>query len=117
MLGVEKEMAIFVHAVIAGMVVYGTYTLLRVIRRIIRHNLISVSIEDFLFWVGTSFYLFIEIYYTSDGSVRWFFILGVVLGMVFLSFLIFLTKKICEKIKKSVDKRAKTRIYEHMLWG
>ncbi|MDU3181469.1 MAG: spore cortex biosynthesis protein YabQ [Lachnospiraceae bacterium] len=102
-------MAIFVHAVIAGMVVYGTYTLLRVIRRIIRHNLISVSIEDFLFWVGTSFYLFIEIYYTSDGSVRWFFILGVVLGMVFLSFLIFLTKKICEKIKKSVDKRAKTR--------
>lgn len=109
MLGVEKEMAIFVHAVIAGMVVYGTYTLLRVIRRIIRHNLISVSIEDFLFWVGTSFYLFIEIYYTSDGSVRWFFILGVVLGMVFLSFLTFLTKKICEKIKKSVDKRAKTR--------
>lgn len=109
MLGVEKEMAIFVHAVIAGMVVYGTYTLLRVIRRIIRHNLIFVSIEDFLFWVGTSFYLFIEIYYTSDGSVRWFFILGVVLGMVFLSFLIFLTKKICEKIKKSVDKRAKTR--------
>ncbi len=109
MLGVEKEMAIFVHAVIAGMVVYGTYTLLRVIRRIIRHNLISVSIEDFLFWVGTSFYLFIEIYYTSDGSVRWFFILGVVLGMIFLSFLIFLTKKICEKIKKSVDKRAKTR--------
>lgn len=109
MLGIEKEMAIFVHAVIAGMVVYGTYTLLRVIRRIIRHNLISVSIEDFLFWVGTSFYLFIEIYYTSDGSVRWFFILGVVLGMIFLSFLIFLTKKICEKIKKSVDKQMETR--------
>ena len=93
MLGVEKEMAIFVHAVIAGMVVYGTYTLLRVIRRIIRHNLISVSIEDFLFWVGTSFYLFIEIYYTSDGSVRWFFILGVVLGMVFLSFFDFFDEK------------------------
>lgn len=109
MLGLEKEMAIFVHAVIAGMVVYGTYTLLRVIRRIIRHNLLFISIEDFLFWVGTSFYLFIEIYYTSDGSVRWFFILGVVLGMILFIFLIFLTKKICEKIKKSVDKRAKTR--------
>ena len=109
MLGLEKEMAIFVHAIIAGMVVYGTYTLLRVIRRIIGHNLLSISIEDFLFWVGTSFYLFIEIYYTSDGSVRWFFILGVVLGMIMLSFLIFLTKKICEKIKKSVDKPAKTR--------
>ena len=80
MLGLEKELEIFVHAVIAGMAVYGTYTLLRVIRRIVKHNLLSISIEDFLFWVGTSFYLFIEIYYTSDGSVRWFFILGVVLG-------------------------------------
>lgn len=109
MLGLEKEMAIFVHAVISGMVVYGTYTLLRVIRRIVAHNLLAISIEDFLFWVGTSFYLFIEIYYTSDGSVRWFFILGVVLGMILLSFLIFLAKKICEKIKKSVDKQTKTR--------
>lgn len=109
MLGLEKELEIFVHAVIAGMAVYGTYALLRVIRRIVKHNLLSISIEDFLFWVGTSFYLFIEIYYTSDGSVRWFFILGVVLGMILLSFALFLAKKICEKIKKSVDKRAKTR--------
>lgn len=107
MLGLEREMAIFVHAVIAGMAVYGVYTLLRVLRRIVKHNLLSISIEDFLFWVGTSFYLFIEIYYTSDGSVRWFFVLGVVLGMIMFSFLIFLTKKIYENFKKSVDKRTK----------
>lgn len=109
MLGLEKELEIFVHAVLAGMAVYGTYTLLRAIRRIVKHNLLSISIEDFLFWVGTSFYLFIEIYYTSDGSVRWFFVLGVVLGMILLSFVFFLAKKICEKIEKSIDKRAKTR--------
>lgn len=109
MLELEKEMAIFVHAVIAGMLVYGTYTLLRIIRRIIKHNLRAISIEDFLFWTGTSLYLFMEIYYTSDGSVRWFFVLGVVLGMLLFSFFVFGVKKIYEKIEKSIDKHVETR--------
>lgn len=109
MLGLEKEMTIFVHAVIAGMLVYGTYTLLRIIRRIIKHNLCAISIEDFLFWTGTSLYLFVEIYYTSDGSVRWFFVLGVVLGMLLFSFFVFWVKKIYKKIEKSIDKHVKTR--------
>lgn len=109
MLGLEKEMAIFVHSVLAGMAVYGAYTVIRIIRRIIKHNLLAVSIEDFLFWTGTSFYLFMEIYHTSNGSVRWFLILGIVAGMIFLSFSVFLAKKTWKKIKKSVDKSGKTR--------
>ncbi|WP_461810217.1 spore cortex biosynthesis protein YabQ [Faecalimonas sp.] len=109
MLGLEKEVAIFVHAVIAGMFVYGTYTLLRVIRRIIKHNLRAISIEDFLFWTGTSLYLFMEIYYTSNGSVRWFFVLGVILGMLIFSFFVFKAKKIYKKIEKSIDKYVKKR--------
>lgn len=109
MLGLKKELEIFVHAVVSGMVVYGAYTIIRMVRRIVKHNLIWVSIEDFLFWVGTSFYLFIQIYNTSDGRVRWYLILGVVEGMILLSFVLFLAKKMCRKIQKSVDKSAKTR--------
>lgn len=107
--GLEKELGIFVHAVMSGMVVYGAYTIIRIIRRLVKHNLISISIEDFLFWVGTSFYLFIEIYNTSDGRVRWYLVLGIVTGMILLSFAIFLTKKMFRKITKRVDKSAKTR--------
>lgn len=109
MLGLEKELGIFVHAVVSGIVVYGTYTFIRIIRRLVKHNLLSISIEDFLFWVGTSFYLFIQIYNTSDGSVRWYLILGIVVGMAALSFAIFLAKKMCRKVKKIVDKSAKTQ--------
>lgn len=101
---IGEELRIFVHAVRAGMTVYGSYTLIRLIRRQIRHNLIAVSIEDFLFWTGTSFYLFIQIYAASDGSVRWYFVLGVSVGMMLFALLIFLTKKIYKKIRKRVDK-------------
>lgn len=109
MLGLEKEIEIFVHAVISGMVVYGIYTIIRVIRRIVKHSLLGISIEDFLFWTGTSFYLFIQIYNTSDGRIRWYLILGIVDGMILLSFVLFLAKKMFRKIQKSVDKSAKTR--------
>lgn len=109
MLGLEKELEVFVHAVLSGIIVYGVYTLIRIIRRIIKHSLLGISIEDFLFWVGTSFYLFIQIYNTSDGRVRWYFVLGIVAGMILLALVIFLTKKMFRKIKKTVEKQGKTR--------
>lgn len=109
MLGLEKELYIFVHAVMSGMVVYGVYTIIRIVRRLVKHNLLSISIEDFLFWVGTSFYLFMQIYNTSSGSVRWYLILGIAAGMILLSLALFLTKKMFGKIKKRVDKSDKTR--------
>ena len=108
MLGLEKEIGIFVHAVISGMSVYGSYTVIRIIRRVIRHNIWIVSAEDFLFWMGTSFYLFIQMYETSSGSIRWFFVLGVGVGMVVLASLNVLSGKMWKKIKKSVDKSLKT---------
>ena len=107
--GLEKELEVFVHAVLSGIVVYGVYTLIRIARRIVKHNLLTVSIEDFLFWVGTSFYLFIRIYNNSDGKVRWYFVLGIAAGMILLSFAIFLAKKMFSKIKKTVEKQEKTR--------
>ncbi len=109
MLGLEKEIGIFVHAVFSGISVYGAYTAIRMIRRLIKHNIWVVSAEDFLFWFATSFYLFIQIYDTSNGSVRWFFVLGVVAGMVLFALLNLLLRKTWKKIKKSVDKSVKTR--------
>lgn len=111
--GLEKEFGIFVHSFMAGMKVYAVYMLIRLARRIVRHSLTAVSVEDFLFWIGTGFYLFIQIYDTSGGQVRWFLVLGITSGMVFLSVLLVLSgkiaKKMCGKINKRVDKTDKTR--------
>lgn len=103
MSGIEAEGMTFVQAVLAGMIVYSSYTCIRKFRRIIKHNLTAIAIEDMAFWLGTAIYLFVQIYYTSDGSIRWFFVLGVVIGagLAVLSANIFIKvhKKIVRKKK------------------
>lgn len=84
MTGLKAEWMAFVQAVISGMIVYWGYFCIRKLRRVIPHNLMAISIEDGVFWLVTSIYLFVQIYHTSNGSVRWYFVLGVVVGDLLL---------------------------------
>lgn len=100
-LGIEKEIFTFLQALLAGNLVYLSYCVLRVFRRIVRHNLFWISLEDMLFWVAVGFYLFLEIYRANNGTIRWYFVLGVLIGG-------FLTHRIISKItKKYIDKSKK----------
>lgn len=94
MLGIGTEFGFFIHAALSGIIVTVVYTCIRIFRRLIRHNLIVIAIEDFLFWLGTAIYLFIQMYHTSDGSIRWFFVLGVAAGMIFTTVLVHVIKKV-----------------------
>lgn len=73
-LGVEADA--FLRAFFSGMFLCGVYEVLRLFRRIIRHHSIVVSAEDFLYWLFCGFYLFGEIFQTSSGEIRWYFIAG-----------------------------------------
>ncbi len=99
--GVEKELFIFLQAILAGNMIYLAYSVIRVIRRLWKHNLFFVSFEDLLFWIATGVYLFIKMYQTSDGSIRWYFVIGVMLGGV-VTHLLFIrvSKKYLAKRKK-----------------
>lgn len=89
---------IFLLAVIAGAVVRLSYRCICCFRSIVRHSLYAVEIEDMLFWIGAAVYLFVQIYHTSDGSIRWYFILGVVLGVVLMSAFLGGLEKMYKKI-------------------
>lgn len=100
-LGIEKELTVFLQAALAGNLVYLAYCVIRVFRRIVRHNLFWVSMEDALFWIATGIYLFWEIYQTSNGTIRWYFILGVLIGGIFTHHIILkIAKKHIDKLKK-----------------
>ena len=100
-LGIEKELSVFLQAVLAGNLVYLTYCAIRIFRRIIKHNLFWVSVEDSIFWIATGFYLFFQIYQTSNGKIRWYFVLGVLAGGILTHYLILkITKKNIDKSKK-----------------
>ena len=101
-LGIGKELSVFVQAVLAGNLVYLVYCVLRVFRRIIKHNLFFVSLEDILYWIATGFYLFVKIYQTSNGTIRWYFVVGVLLGGI-------ITHCIIQKIIKKYIAKWKKR--------
>lgn len=103
MTGIANELSIFVSACLLGNMVCLIYYGLRVLRRLVKHSLLWISIEDFVFWIGTGVYLFSEMYRTCMGSIRWYFVLGVLAGGI-------ITYGIIQKLmKKVVDKTHKTR--------
>lgn len=100
-LGIKKELFVFLHAALSGNIVYLSYCSLRVLRRIVRHNLFWVSLEDALFWIAVGFYLFTQIYQTSNGTIRWYFVLGVLVGGILTHY------TILKIMKKNIDKSKK----------
>lgn len=100
MLGIGKEISIFLSSCLTGNLVCLIYLSLRVLRRIIKHSLLWVSIEDFLYWIGITLYIFVEMYRTCQGNIRWYFVLGVSVGIILTIFIVRKIKKALIKIKK-----------------
>ena len=100
-LGIGKELSVFLHAILAGNLVCLVYYFLRILRRIIKHNLLAISLEDVIFWIWAGIHLFVQIYRTSDGSIRWYFVVGVLCGGIFTYFFIEkIVKKYVAKLRK-----------------
>lgn len=79
-LGIEKELFVFLQALLCGNFVYLIYSAVNVFRQIVRHNLLWTSVEDIVYWIGTGFYLFLKIYHVTNGIIRWYFIIGTLIG-------------------------------------
>ena len=71
MMEVKEELIIFLLAVVSGGIVRLSYRFLHCVRQIVRHNLLAIEIEDFLFWIFSALFLFVQIYHTTSGSIRW----------------------------------------------
>ena len=85
MMEVKEELIIFLLAVVSGGIVRLSYRFLHCVRQIVRHNLLAIEIEDFLFWIFSALFLFVQIFLTPSGRIRWHLVLGVVFGDVISS--------------------------------
>jgi len=115
-MSIKQEMIAFVIAVSSGVVVRLCYYCISCFRGIIKHKIIAIEIEDMLFWVGTAIYLFVQIYHTSNGSIRWYFVLGIVIGSIIATLFLRKWKKMTKKIydlhaRENIAKKAKKRYY------
>ena len=78
----ENENIFLFYALLMGIFITFIYDILRIIRRVIPHGVIWVSLEDIVFWIYCGVKVFLLMYHESNGTLRWFAILGALAGMI-----------------------------------
>ena len=77
-----QQGSLFLHAIAFGVALIFGYDLLRIFRRGVPHGTVWIAVEDMFFWLISAFVLFQLMYEENDGKLRWFVIMGVLLGMI-----------------------------------
>ena len=81
---IEREVTVFFHAFLMGIIIAAGLFFCEVLKHLFSHKKWMVHMEDILYWGSVSIYLFVQIYHTNNGKIRWFNTLGIVLGAFFL---------------------------------
>lgn len=81
-----REMEFLGNSVLTGIFLLIIYDGLRILRRTIPHSRGVVNIEDFMYWLAVTFFVFSLLYRENDGGIRWFAVLGIFCGMLLYSF-------------------------------
>ncbi len=78
----ELEMYFLFHSFLMGILITVLYDILRILRRILPHNILAVSVEDFLYWIVCSLLVFVMLIRENNGILRWFAVAGAMIGMM-----------------------------------
>lgn len=76
-----NENRFLLYALIMGVFITFLYDILRILRRVIPHGSILTALEDIAFWIYCAGEVFLLMYHESDGRLRWFAVLGAMVGM------------------------------------
>lgn len=107
-LGISSEARIFIYACLAGISVLAAYGILICFRKLVRHSTLIQGVEDLCFWVGASVYIFWKMYETTYGSIRGFFLFGLICGGGIGFSAAKAAVKIYAKAKKKLEKHRKS---------
>ncbi len=79
---IVSELIFFAHSFLLGILITFVYDGFLVLRRLIRHNLFLISLEDMIFWIACAIGVFYMLCEENNGILRWFAVLGAALGMI-----------------------------------
>lgn len=85
---INVEVRFFLISVLWGALILLAYDVLRILRRLIKHNNFFVAVQDLLFWVTASMFIFAMMYRENDGIIRGFCIMGMSIGMVLYHYIL-----------------------------
>ncbi len=77
-----SENTFLLYALLMGVFVTFVYDILRIARRLFPHGSFLVSLEDLCFWIYCGAEVFLLMNRLSDGTLRWFAVLGAAVGVL-----------------------------------
>lgn len=84
---ITVELQFFLISILWGAVILLVYDILRIFRRLIPHNGLFLALEDLIFWVLSSVFIFAMIYTMNNGTIRGFSVMGMGIGMILYHFI------------------------------
>lgn len=102
---ITTEFYFFLHAALTGVVLSAVYDIFRILRRVRSHGWFLIAVEDFFYWIGSALYIFFILMRDNDGVIRWFFVFGILMGMLVYNLTIsqYLVKILSKIIKWILD--------------
>lgn len=79
---IVDEVTFFLHSFLLGAAISFAYDGFIILRRLIKHNLFLISLEDLIFWIACAIGVFYMLYEENNGILRWFAVFGATLGMI-----------------------------------
>lgn len=102
---ISHEFYFFLHAALTGVILSVVYDVFRIVRRVHTHGCLWIAIEDFCYWLCSALYMFYVLMKENNGVIRWFFIIGILLGMLVYNFTIspYIVGVLSKFIRKTLD--------------
>lgn len=77
-----NENTFLFYSLCMGIAITFVYDLFRIFRRVCVHGAFLVSLEDLIFWLFCAVSVFYLMHTQSNGTLRWFAVLGALAGML-----------------------------------
>lgn len=78
----SEENVFLLYAFASGIFITFIYDILRILRRVVPHKGLLVSLEDLAFWIFCAIHIFRLMHRESNGSLRWFAVMGALAGIL-----------------------------------
>lgn len=81
-ISVTNQVYVFIMSAVSGVLVGAVFDIFRAVRKKLRQNVITVGVQDILFWFIAAFIVFMFMYNYNNGEPRWYVFAGTFLGAV-----------------------------------
>ena len=104
---IRKEAAFFMSSLLTGAILIWCYLILLGFRKVVRHGMLAVNIEDFLYWCVAALIIFASAFLGNSGEIRWYSAAAILTGAWAQWGVLFFLHRFCIKRLKKFRNRGK----------